>query len=225
MSDETAALAAFDGTARLFPLPNLVFFPGVVQGLHIFEHRYRQLMADTIDSDMLMALVLLQPGWEPEYDQAPAIETVACLGRVGPYEKLPDGRYNLRLKGLSRVRLVEELSTDRMYRTARAELLADDIPDDLPLLAEWRRQVADAVLPRFTEDSSARLQLTELILGDTPLGSVCDILAYALPLALDLKQRLLAEPRVVVRAEVLADAVRVKSAASGRKFPPDFSVN
>src|SRR5438046_8292600 len=107
MNDDQHALANFPGAARLFPLPNLVLFPHVVQGLHIFEPRYRQLMADTIADDMLMALVLLREGWEGDYEGQPLLESVGCLGRVGAYEKLVDGRYNLRLHGLSRIRSEE----------------------------------------------------------------------------------------------------------------------
>ena len=61
MTDDQAALANFKGVARLFPLPNLVLFPQVVQGLHVFEPRYRQLMADALADDKLISLVLLQP--------------------------------------------------------------------------------------------------------------------------------------------------------------------
>jgi Lon protease-like protein len=223
--DDLSALAAFAGTARLFPLPNLVLFPQVVQGLHVFEPRYRQMMADAVAGDMLIALALLRPGWEKEYDGRPPIEPVACLGRVGPYEELPDGRYNLRLKGLARVRVVEEVPTDRLYRVARVELIPDAADADLARLVELRRELTEAVLARFPADGSAHRQLAELLAGDTPLGAVCDLLGYALPLPLDLKQRLLAEPRAEVRAEVLADALRVKAAARDRKFPPDFSAN
>ena len=60
---EDAPLNQFCGTARLFPLPNLVLFPSVIQPLHIFEPRYRQMMADALDGDRLLALVLLKPGW------------------------------------------------------------------------------------------------------------------------------------------------------------------
>ena len=72
MTDDRAALDSFDGVARLFPLPNLVLFPQVVQGLHVFEPRYRQLMADALAGDGLVTLVLLKPGWEEEYDETPA---------------------------------------------------------------------------------------------------------------------------------------------------------
>src|SRR3954469_16142837 len=98
----------FSGTARLFPLPNLVLFPHVTQGLHIFEPRYRQMTADALDGDGLIALVLLNEEAEDETVR-PEIAPVACLGRIIWHEKLYDGRYNLRLHGVSRARIVEEL--------------------------------------------------------------------------------------------------------------------
>lgn len=221
---EPQQIDGFDGTVRLFPLPNLVLYPGVVQGLHIFEPRYRQMMADTVSGNMLMAMVLLKPGWEPEYDHRPAIESVACLGRVGAYEHLPDGRYNLRLKGIARVRLRGELPLGVLYRVAEADILPEQVPDDLGLLSRLRRELTEAVLSRFPQDGSAHQQLAELLTGDTPLGAVADLLAYALPLPLEVKQQLLEEARADVRADLLTAAVRVK-APRDRKFPPDFSAN
>src|SRR5439155_15703175 len=101
MSDDITPLANFTGPARLFPLPNLVFFPQVMQPLHIFEPRYRALTADALAGDRLMALVLLQPDWEKDYDAKPAICPVACLGKIVAEQRLEDGRYNLLLRGLS----------------------------------------------------------------------------------------------------------------------------
>src|SRR5262249_47808902 len=92
MNEDQAALAGFNGLARRFPLPNLVLFPHVVQGLHIFEPRYRQLMTDALATDRTISIVLLRPGWEEEYDEKPAIEPVACLGRIVWHEKMSDGR-------------------------------------------------------------------------------------------------------------------------------------
>lgn len=225
MTDDRTALDQFNGVARLFPLPNLVLFPQVVQGLHIFEPRYRQMMADAVAGDGLIALALLKPGWEEEYDERPAVEPVACLGKIGWHEKLPDGRYNLRLRGVSRVRVVEEVPADRLYRLARVDLVPDVAPDDLPRLTALRHRLAEAVLPRFAPDGPARSQLQELFDGDLPLGHVCDVLAYALPLPLETKQSLLAEPRADVRAEMMAQALLVSAARADRKFPPEFSAN
>src|SRR5215510_11390422 len=102
MSEAFSPLAGFTGTARLFPLPNLVFFPHVMQPLHIFEPRYRQMTADALAGDRLIALVLPTPGWEADYAGRPAIHPVVCLGQVVTEQRLEDGRYNLLLRGLTR---------------------------------------------------------------------------------------------------------------------------
>src|SRR5437762_11320055 len=128
MTEEQVSLKNFRGTARLFPLPNLVLFPSVIQPLHIFEPRYRQMMADALDDDRLMALVLLRPGWEEDYHKRPPVHAVACLGRIFQEQRLADGRYNLLLQGLARARVVAEVPSPRLYRVARLELLADAEP-------------------------------------------------------------------------------------------------
>jgi Lon protease-like protein len=225
MTDDQAAIRGFGGVARLFPLPNLVLFPQVVQGLHVFEPRYRQLMADALESDRLITLVLLKPGWEEDYDGRPGIEAFGCLGRVSRHEPLPDGRSNLLLRGLARVRLLDEQPAHKLYRTARAEVVPDVLPEDLPRLLALRRGLADAVLGRFEPAGPAHRQLSELFAGEMPLGALCDMMAYALPIELGLKQRLLEEPRVDLRAEVLADALRVAEPTGDRRFPPNFSPN
>ena len=234
MTDDQAALAKFDGVARLFPLPNLVFFPQVVQALHVFEPRYRQMLADAIATDQLIALVALKEDWEDTYDGLPEVEEVACLGRITQYEVLPDGRYNLRLRGLVRLRLEDEVPSGKLYRQFRAEAVPDILSDDLKHLTRLRRQLAEVVLPRFEAEGPAHQHLSELFAGDMPLGVLCDMLSYALPLEQDLKQALLAEPHVPLRAELLRAALAQQPLPPGgsydgeaprRKFPPDFSVN
>lgn len=251
MTDDQAALSRFPGVARLFPLPQLVFFPQVVQGLHIYEPRYRRLTADALAGDQLIALVSLREEFGPEED-VPPIENVACLGRVTHHELMPDGRYNLRLRGVARLRLGEELDTDKPYRVARAEVVPDIVPADLKRLTALRRQLRDAVLPRFEPSGAAHRHLRELFRGDMPLGVLCDMLAYALPLDHELKTTLLGEPHVQLRADLLAQALQLAGGGdeaeeleelapdqsptswvaakdadgfAGRKFPPDFSPN
>jgi hypothetical protein len=80
-------------------------------------------------------------------------------------------------------------------------------------------------LPRFDGDSPAKRQLQELFEGEMSLGQVCDILGYALPLPVEVKQALLAETRVERRVLVLADAMRASAARADRAFPPAFSPN
>src|SRR5712692_4628233 len=104
-----AELTPDGGLIRLFPLPNMVLFPGAMQPLHIFEPRYRQMTADALAGDRLIALVLPSPGWEKEYADRPALHPMACVGRIAGEHRLADGRFNLLLQGMRRVRIVEEV--------------------------------------------------------------------------------------------------------------------
>lgn len=223
MNDDRAALDRFTGVARLFPLPNLVLFPTVDQGLHIFEPRYRQMTADALATDQMIAMVLLQPNWEDEYDGRPAIEPVACLGRVTQSERLPDGRYNLRLRGLARLRIESEVSDDdKLYRLARGGIVPDVPPTDLAQASSQRRELREVVLARFSSTSPAHTQLATLFASDATLGTVCDLLGYCLPLPLEVKQRLLAEADVATRVRLLVQTLHVPG---DRTFPPGFSPN
>ena len=224
MMDEREILGAFRGPARLFPMPNMVMFPGVDQSLHIFEYRYRQLVSDSLSGDRLIALVLLRPDWEEDYDGEPAIEAVACLGLIEHCERFIDGRYTLRLRGLARFAIEEEIPAgDKLYRLASGRLIDPVAPNDLATLSALRKSLRAAVLGRFDASGAAFAQLSALFDGDSTLGGLCDRLAYSLPLALPVKQRLLEEPDVAVRVELLATALRL--APAPRPFPPPFSAN
>src|SRR5262245_23640142 len=181
MNEELAALENFSGVARLFPLPNLVLFPAIVQGLHIFEQRYRQMTADALAGDRLIALVLLRPGWEGDYEGKPAIAEIGCLGRIIWDERLDDGRYNLQLRGLRRARIVEEVEGGTLYRQARVELLADAHPPS-PIKDKNHRRQLLPLIPKWIAGQAADL-LPKLVRSNLPLSAVCDIFAYALPVA------------------------------------------
>src|SRR5712692_4666635 len=106
----------------LFPLPNVVLFPNVFLPLHIFEPRYREMVADAVASDRMIGMVLLRPGWERDYEGRPLIYPIGCSGVMTHVERLGDGRYNMVLRGLERFRIVEE-NHERSYRRASVEPL------------------------------------------------------------------------------------------------------
>lgn len=230
MNDDAWALETFSGTARLFPLPDFVMFPHVVQPLHIFELRYRQMTADALADDRLLVLCRLRPEIHESADTPPAIFPVGCLCRIVAEKCLPDGRYLLLVRGLSRVRITEELVSDKDYRVARTVLLPDEIIMPVGEAQKLRQQLANLILQRFMEPAGAPASLRDMFEGELPLGALCDCLAYQLPLDLPTKQSLLVETDVAVRATILLQALRsmiptVRAAHKFLKFPPDFSLN
>src|SRR5206468_2475373 len=108
----------------LFPLPNVVLFPNVFLPLHIFEARYREMVADAIAGDRLIGMVLLRPGWDQDYEGRPPVYPIGCSGLITHVEQLADGRYNIVLRGVERFRIIAEDHT-RSYRRASIERLLE----------------------------------------------------------------------------------------------------
>jgi hypothetical protein len=110
----------------IFPLTGAVLFPGMQLPLHIFEPRYRAMVADALIRDRQIAMI--QP--QRPIEGAP-LYTVGCVGRIGEIQAMDDGRYNLILEGTSRFRLLRELDVATAYRQIEAEILPEDEDETL----------------------------------------------------------------------------------------------
>ncbi len=145
----------------IFPL-DVVLFPGALLPFHIFEPRYRQMLADCLAGDLPFGLV--QPA--PDGERPPPGVT-GSLARVKHHEQLPDGRSHIIVQGIGRFRLTRYTETDRLYSMGEIEGIID-APDSLPAaedlaelgkLGERYRQAAallhdvDAGAPGWSEDA------------------------------------------------------------------------
>ncbi len=222
----------FSGKVRLFPLPNLVLFPHVMQPLHVFEPRYRSLLEDALSTDRLIAMALLVPGWERDYEGHPALYPTACLGRVTTFHRLNDGTYNLLLLGLHRVRIVRELEPRRLYREAEVAIVEDCYPNyPTPSVAALQQQLREAFRRLLPCLPDAQEQLDQLLATDIPLGVLTDVISFMLEIDLARKEALLSENDVFRRAQLLLQYM--DAAATGKadakfasdQFPPKFSLN
>ncbi len=105
----------------IFPLPNVVLFPDTYLPLHIFEPRYRAMVADASREGACIGMALFKQGWESQYYGNPPIFSLGCVGRMTHVEPLQDGRSNLILQGLYRYTIEEEYF-DARYRKAKITL-------------------------------------------------------------------------------------------------------
>ncbi|MBV8362334.1 MAG: LON peptidase substrate-binding domain-containing protein [Deltaproteobacteria bacterium] len=104
----------------LFPLPNFVLFPGLSVPLHIFEPRYREMVSDVAQTHSIIGMMMLKGDWERDYYAYPDIYAIGCAGKIAALSKLPDGRFNLILQGVSEFRVVREIR-QHSYRLAEVE--------------------------------------------------------------------------------------------------------
>ena len=161
----------------VFTLPQLALFPRTVVPLHVFELRYRALVRDAVRGERLIAMALLQPGWERDYHGSPAFYPLGCLGRIEHVEWLPDDCYDLRLSGVARVRF-EQVTQEHPYRTARVRLLEQEpLPEGDPLVELERRALLD-VFTRVTHEVGSPHALR----SDIPLEALVNHVCMALTL-------------------------------------------
>jgi Lon protease-like protein len=127
----------------LFPLPNVVLFPSIPLPLHVFEPRYRKMVADALATHRTIGVILLRPGYEADYQGRPPVYPIGCAGLIQQHEQLEDGRYTILLHGLRRFRIVQEHEGEP-YRLASIEVL-DDPRGDASSLATTRDELVAAL--------------------------------------------------------------------------------
>jgi uncharacterized protein len=210
-------MAAPDLIVPIFPLPDVTFFPHTLLPLHVFEARYRAMVIDALERDRRLAVVKLRPGYEATYAGKPEVHPVAGLGEIVSCERLSTGRYNILLRGESRVRLEQELPSDTLYRLVRGRRLADKEPstDVAPALARIR-----AACKTLLSALSRPADLLDTALAEgQATGVIVDRVAAAVLPDADTRQRLLEMLDVGARVTTVADAIEalVKELRGGRE--------
>ncbi|MBI1853745.1 MAG: LON peptidase substrate-binding domain-containing protein [Planctomycetes bacterium] len=209
MSDGVFDLGRFSGRVPLFPLPNVVLFPGSSLPLRVFEPRYRRMLRDALAAERLIGMALLRPGWEANYLGRPPIFDVVSIGRVESSQRLATGSFNIVLAGLFAGRVVSEARENELpYRVARVEPFVD-----APVSGADPDR--DLLLGAFERFDSVRLGLDRrtALSANVPLGA----LAYRIAAQSDVeplgKQRVLEAADAVDRARTLVRLLEERTRA------------
>ena len=192
-------LNGFSGTIPLFPLSTVVFFPNTLLPLHVFEPRYRQMVHDVSKSEGIIGMALLKPGWEANYYGNPEVFDVVGMGRIVSSEVFGDGRINIVLYGLKRVKIIEVMK-ESPYRVARVELV-----ENTRCASEetYRSKIEELITKwNFVLDEKQKAHRIN-INTRLPLDSLTDALATLIFSNVFDKQSLLEEPDVKKRAETI----------------------
>jgi len=190
----------------VFPLTGSLLLPGTLLPLNVFEPRYRNMVADSLDGERHIGMI--QP-FVPQPDNWPALEpppenpelyTVGCVGRLDRCEPQPDGRYEIVLRGICRFRIRRELPLQRGYRTVEADYTAftADVSEPDALLDPSRLLAA---VRAFGAAHGFEFDLE--LLSSLPGISLLNGLAVALPFRPDEKQALLEAPGPAEREGLL----------------------
>ena len=193
-------MAAATTTTRLsiFPLPGVVLYPGLRLPLHIFEPRYRALVTDALARDRRIAMI--QPQGR---DEGAPLFRVGCVGKIGQFEALDDGRFNVVLEGEARFRILREIDAATLFRQIEAELLPEPVEEALSAVERAgfereARRFAAAQGYRVDWESVARLDDVSLINGVSQIA----------PFDPAAKQALLEAEGIAARCELLVQLMQ-----------------
>ncbi|MEM9589272.1 MAG: LON peptidase substrate-binding domain-containing protein [Planctomycetota bacterium] len=253
LSDVTRLPDDFDGTVRLFPLPELVLFPHAMQPLHIFEPRYCEMLEEALATDQLIAMATVAEMPSAPASVAQSIASIVCLGRIVSHSELEDDRHNILLVGTKRARVVQELDTGRTFRSAKVDVLHDVYPvEGAERRVALKQELLDAFGAIIPPSANVQQNLHELMAGQMGLGPITDIISYTLPFDLEDKLALLGYANVDDRATALVRLLEsgkielhsvsieeqsldandlqfpgmpTKTDQSNDRFPPPFSLN
>lgn len=203
----TTAQRSGAATTRLsiFPLPGALLFPGMHLPLHIFEPRYRAMVADAVARDRRIAMIQTRPGTDQLFE-------LGCVGKIAEVEALPDGRYNLVLEGLALFRVVEELDVTTPFRQVAAELLPVD--DETQTLSLGHRASLERESRRFAE--AAGYQVDWDAVGRLDDEALVNGIAQIAPFDVAAKQALLEASDIEARAELIIQLLQFFGRAGGQ---------
>jgi hypothetical protein len=99
-------------TIPVFPLSNFIIFPKITVPLNIFEPRYIEMINDAMSGNRIIGMI--QP--KNNTQSKPSLYNIGCAGKITSFNETDDGRYLIVLNGISRFKIIKELSTDKLYR-------------------------------------------------------------------------------------------------------------
>lgn len=197
----------FSQPIPLFPLGTTVLLPHATVPLHVFEPRYRVMVAEALAGPGLIAMATFKgDAWKEDYEGKPPVHEHVCVGYILRHERLPDGRYYLFLQGVCRARIVEELPNEP-YRLALLEPTEPQPAMDIDL--EDERQQLEGL---FRDDLLGQLASVAAIRNwlsrEIPTAALIDLSILAMVNRPNERYAMLAEPDVHQRAHWLEHHLR-----------------
>lgn len=202
------------GTIPIFPLPGALMLPRARLPLHIFEPKFLQMIEDTMKTSHRL-IGMVQP-YEAPGSGEPKLHHIGCAGRLTQFSETEDGRYMVTLAGMSRFRILQEVSGFAPYR--RCDVSWDGFGADLgPTETDkgFEREKFLDLLNRYFE--ARELSTDWDSLKDAEEELLINSLSMLCPFDPEEKQALLEAPSLTTRRETLVTLLEFALAAGGEE--------
>ena len=197
----------------LFPLGGALLLPRGQMPLNIFEPRYLAMIDDALKGDRVIGIIQPEPenGRQPEI---PPLLKVGCLGRITQFAETGDGRYIITLTGISRFRLLDELSVTTPYRQGRVGY--DSFAADFVARTGEDEVDRKGLLKALRDFAKANeLKIDWKGVNEAPNEALVNALSMMCPFGPREKQALLEASTLKDRAEVLVAITEIELARGG----------
>jgi uncharacterized protein len=195
----------FPEVIPVFPLPNVVFFPRMPLPLHIFEPRYRAMVRDAARGARLIGMALLRGDWQEDYYGRPPIFATGTVGEMVHVEELPDGRFNIVLRGLREYTIVRELERHAYREAVVTWRTADPAP-----LPPGARDAVGTLVRRYLALRGKEVGEADLLRGSVDDETFVNFLAQHLDVEPLEKQAMLETKTLTERARRLGDVLEFR---------------
>ena len=153
----------------LFPLPDLILFPGQLVPVHVFEPRYRQMAQDLLDNTGEIVLGTVLGDDQEQLGEVAPIQPVAGLGRLQRYQALEDGRYLLLILGEKRVRVIQRIE-EEVYPLAEVDdLVEENVDIDWAQAEELKNAISELEQNIDLPEGTSAVQMSDLLIMITPM--------------------------------------------------------
>jgi hypothetical protein len=186
----------------VFPLPGALLLPRGQMPLNIFEPRYLAMIDDAFrDGHRLIGMIQPDIAHSASQDK-PKLFSVGCVGRITQLAESGDGRYILELTGVSRFKVMGELTVLTAYRQCKVDFFAfvDDFTARKGEDAVDRKRLIE-VLRDFLKVNNLKVDWEGV--ENAPNEALVNALAMMSPYGPPEKQAMLEAPDLKTRAEIL----------------------
>ena len=190
----------------VFPLSNFIIFPNTTVPLNIFEPRYLDMVNDSMKSNKLIGMI--QPKNSKNKNDVPELHNVGCLGKITSFRETEDGRFLIELKGKIRFHIINEINSDKKYRSV--EVNYNDYSNDL---SDEKEKLNFSDLELIFKDLKSLFEKRGFIINwkaleKQSLNETINALAMASPFSLEEKQILLEAKNLDIRKNKIAEILK-----------------
>ena len=190
----------------VFPLSNFIIFPNTTVPLNIFEPRYLDMVNDSMKSNKLIGMI--QPKNSNDGYNIPKLYNVGCLGKITSFRETEDGRYLIELKGKIRFQILNEINSDKKYRSVEVDYkgFSNDLSDK-------KEKINFSDLELIFKDLKSLFEKRGFIINwkaleKQSLDETINALAMASPFSLEEKQILLEAKSLDIRKNKIAEILK-----------------